>query len=331
MSWFLMPLTAMALTFGLQQQAGTTTDTTKKAADDTREQMTAADVLKAMQRKRPGQLIIAPDGKSLQDPDDQQAQLLPEGFPLINVDGVLEKREGWWMFTIGARDGMPISTMKMLPNSSLEPMTRTVEGLQHPVAFTVSGEVTEFEGENYIFAHLVAKKKSQPLNRTGAATQPGSSLPESMRPGKAVEPAAPPTTTPTDDDVDDVMAALEAQTPSFDPVSIVAVSPAATPSDSPESQPAIRAEGEPIISRPARVLPSGDWWTLVFEGDGNDVGDAPIKILPNRNLQRMTESIGETTGGVIFLVSGRTTVFESENYFLTRSVQRLVASGNLRK
>ena len=300
--------------------------------DDAREHLTAADVLKALQRQRPEQRIIAPEGKTLHPADARRSKLLPEGYPLVDIGGVIDWQSPWWVFHPETESNLP--PMKLLPNAILEPMARSAgkEGNGHS-AFSLYGSVTEFAGENYSFAQFVAQRET---TRPTAAAQVVPQLPDSVAPGGTrqrqgakSEPGAGKRN--ADGDVDDIMKALQEQRPTVDPLSIVAVTPAHDPSQSDEARPPILPEGEPVSARLGRLIRAGEWWTLVFESETDKKGELPLRLLPNRNLQRMVEHNVDDTSGSLYLVSGRITIFEGENYLLTRSAQQPVTSDNLRK
>ncbi|MGB0717543.1 MAG: hypothetical protein ACPGXK_16820 [Phycisphaerae bacterium] len=301
--------------------------------EDAREHLTAADVLQALQRQRPEQRIIAPEGKLLMPRDARRDQLLPEGYPVVDISGSIRWESPWWVFA--PDETHDLKPMKLLPNAILEPMARSAgrngEGQSE---FSVYGSVTEFAGENYIFAQFVARRDARRATAASQVLSPTGNGPANgtVAGGSTESPSnANARSTTADGDVDDIMTALEAQRPSVDPLSIVAVTQAHSPSTAEEAKPSILPEGEPVSSRLGRLIRAGEWWTLVFESETDKPGELPLRLLPNRNLERMIQHNVDDTSGTLFVVSGRLTIFEGQNYLLTRSAQQPVASDNLRR
>lgn len=79
-------------------------------------------------------------------------------------------------------------------------------------------------------------------------------------------------------------------------------------------------EGHYIADRRGRLVKSGDGWTFVFEADGKSMGDPPIKVLPNRWLEKMESDVAASHEALVFQVSGEVTVYHNENYLLLRKV-----------
>jgi hypothetical protein len=79
-------------------------------------------------------------------------------------------------------------------------------------------------------------------------------------------------------------------------------------------------EGHYIADRRGRLVKSGDWWTFVFESDGKSLADPPIKVLPNRWLEKMESDVAASHEALVFQVSGEATVYHNENYLLLRKV-----------
>ncbi len=80
-------------------------------------------------------------------------------------------------------------------------------------------------------------------------------------------------------------------------------------------------EGHYIADRRGRLVStSGDCWLFVFESDGKAMADPPIKLLPNRWLEKMESDLSASHDDVIFLVSGEITCYHGQNYLLLRKV-----------
>ncbi|MFQ5463068.1 MAG: hypothetical protein ACE5E5_10645 [Phycisphaerae bacterium] len=313
-----------------RKKASATAEEAPPPADDTREHLTAADVLRALRRQRPENKIIAPAGRGPNWNSAPQDTLFPEGFALVNQSGTLTKEGDWWVFHFAKGSG--ISPMKLLPSANAEPMIRSVAQSPEPFVFKVSGETTVFEGENFLLLHLALRDTAAPLKERRPDQQASNAgrpdVSETKTPEARLDQPAPPA---SDGNVDDIMATLEAQKPSGDPITFTATSSALQPVDADQSRPGLLPEGTAIIDRPARLVQRGNWWTLVFESDSADGPEPPIKLLPNSNLQTMTTAAKEEPNGLVFVVSGQVTIFDGENYLLARAVRRRVSGGNLRK
>lgn len=90
-------------------------------------------------------------------------------------------------------------------------------------------------------------------------------------------------------------------------------------------------DGARMVDRSGRVLREGEWWIFSFEPDSTGVADLPMKLLPNRSLERMVRESRGGADSVIFIVSGEVTEFRGENFLLPRKVLRKRNFGNLKK
>lgn len=90
-------------------------------------------------------------------------------------------------------------------------------------------------------------------------------------------------------------------------------------------------DGYMLLDRTGRIVQEGQWWAFIFESDSDAHPEPPMKLLPNRALERM---VRESRGGldtVVFIVSGEVTDFRGDNYLLPRKVLRKRDLGNLKK
>ncbi|MHC4066963.1 MAG: hypothetical protein ACYSUI_21000 [Planctomycetota bacterium] len=90
-------------------------------------------------------------------------------------------------------------------------------------------------------------------------------------------------------------------------------------------------DGSMLFDRTGRITQEGHWWVFLFESDNDSYPEPPMKLLPNRTLERM---VRESRGGldpVLFIVTGEVTDFRGENYLLPRKVLRKRDLGNLKK
>ena len=96
-------------------------------------------------------------------------------------------------------------------------------------------------------------------------------------------------------------------------------------------RPARLPDGAMLADRAGRIIREGQWWVFVFESDSSSYPEPPIKLLPNKALERM---VRESRGGldpVVFVITGEVTDFRAENYLLPRKVLRKRNLGNLKK
>ena len=277
---------------------------------DRDEPMTAADLLKELQRQRPPNEVIAPVGSTLDDLRAVRTVLFPEGATLVESAGRLEYEPPWWVFhELGAE---PARVMKMLPNIHLERMVRTTLGAEGAVRFTVSGEFTVYRGENFLLPTFAVR------------------LLEALEPSAVDAPTATPEKVSIDASTEDVYNVLRGLEP---PGSLRQESDwagdVAHPGAPRPGVPRLLGDAS-LVARPGRIVREGDWWTFVFESDHPDHAELPIRILPNMNLDLMIEAAEFEQAGLVYIVSGDVTAFGSENFLLPRIAMRRVDTGNLR-
>jgi hypothetical protein len=89
-------------------------------------------------------------------------------------------------------------------------------------------------------------------------------------------------------------------------------------------------DGYFLVDRTGRLVRDGSWWVFVFVSDNNpdQSPDPPMKLLPNRMLERMVRESQDGTETVYFIVSGEVTDFMGENYLLLRKLLRKRDLGN---
>jgi len=290
-------------------------------------QPTAEDVLKALQHRRPVNEVIPPGSRAARDAVPSNATpsdrlLLPEGSSVVSRTGRLAHEGQWWIFTSDSDDSLPPT--KLLPNANLEVIVRTLRGASAPIRFTVSGEVTVFEGENFLLP-------TSALRASGAVEPTGSTGPPRAA-GETREAAAFPARPRPDASAADVLAALQAQQPK----EVVLPSPGAGLEESGGERsagytPSGLLDGSPVINRVGRLVRQGSWWTFVSDSDRPDRADPALRLLPNQGVERMVKESQHRSGGVVFTVSGEVTLFEGENYLLPRVTTRRADTGNLRR
>ena len=253
-------------------------------------------------------VVLTPEGSSGLRGTDEQTALLPEGAAITNRPGRLEQQGIWWTLIETTEQGE--RAIKLLPNGTLDQMVRTHEAAKEPITFNVSGLVTVFGEENYLLAR------------------------SAMRVAKEAEEfstPAPPVEAPDGKlSAEDVRARLQ---DSSSTQTII------TPLGAPRGHDAnpdtlARAAllipgGTPLMSRPGRLVRSGDWLTFYFESDHPDNPQPAMKMLPSQTLSLMMEAAPAHTPGLVFLVSGEVTEYRGENYLLARAAMRRIDSGNL--
>jgi len=135
----------------------------------TPKQPSAEDIIREFQRQRPTAVPVLPTGPE----DEESVRLegsdesatggrprLPDGYMLFDRLGRISQEGTWWVFVFESdQDTFPEPPMKLLPNQTLERMVRESRGGIDPVVFIVTGEVTDFRGENYLLPRKVLRKR----------------------------------------------------------------------------------------------------------------------------------------------------------------------------
>ena len=282
---------------------------------------TAEDVLRALQRLRPFNEVIKPAG-SAESARGPVVPLWPEGASMVSRLGRLTEAGGWWVFSPQDDDGTP--PLRLLPNSTLDGMVRSTVGAPVQYPFVVSGELTVFEGLNYLLPRFATRSMGGPGD-SGPPVEPEQPGPAAA--GSSAETEALAADAPTTAVIDQ----LDQQRPTQEVIPIQGSPATPLTTRSPAAGRSLRPDGSPLVERPGRLIRDGDWWTLVFESDHPDYPEPPIKLLPNKNVELMVQTSVRGTAGLVFVVSGEVTVFRGENYLLTRAARRRVDSGNLTK
>jgi hypothetical protein len=132
-------------------------------------QVSVDDVLREFQQDRPRAepLLPASDLDAAYDKPgtgerDGSVLRLPDGYFLVDRTGRLAQEGEWWVFKF-VSDNNPASApnppMRLLPNQMLERMIRESQGAGRGVEFIISGEVTDFMGENYVLLRKLMRKR----------------------------------------------------------------------------------------------------------------------------------------------------------------------------
>jgi hypothetical protein len=128
------------------------------------------DIIRQFQEQRPQVVPVLPTGPEDQaarraEPGEESAELrparLPDGAMLVDRAGRITPEGEWWVFSFESdSEGYPEPPMKLLPNQALERMVRESGGGLDPVVFVVTGEVTDFRGENFLLPRKVLRKRN---------------------------------------------------------------------------------------------------------------------------------------------------------------------------
>lgn len=299
-------------------------------ADD---QPTAEELLAALQRHRPVNEVVLPTGMSPSGGRPASATMLPEGSTIVERSGWLQRDGKWWVFVFDPADGD--APMKLLPNATLEIMVRTASGSAAPVKFIASGELAVFRGANYLLLRVAARASStgaQAARPREMARKVGSPAGEtSLASGRVGVNDSSSSKVSVDVPVEDVVAALRRQQPRAEILPIAPLPAEDRPGRGATATRTLKPDGTALVHRPGRLDKEGSWWTFSFESDHPDHPEPPMKLLPNQSVELMSRAAEHETYGLVFLVSGEITLFQSENYLLPRVAMRRIDTGNLRK
>lgn len=195
--------------------------------------------------------------------------------------------------------------------------------------FSLSGEVHRYRGGYYLLIHramIIQNQTNEVRNVSipatnkmpiGSTTAPTKST---TRPARPLVPAVSP----------DEIARKLLQGTSARPI-VPARLPAAvepkgnasvTASGVRVGKPIKASAGKVVANRLVRLLPPSkqdQWYKVAFKGD-NTLREPPMRVLPNRQLERMRaiSKDGEKPG-VLFYISGEVHQYHGENYILIRS------------
>lgn len=123
----------------------------------------AVDVLSAMQQARPDEQPLQADPPTARSRQKRDAlatvTLIPEGTPIVRRPGrvILDGRSWAFAFESDSTE-MPEPPMRVLANLNTELMVRAAEGAGAGQVFVVSGEVTLFEGENFLLPRVAMRR-----------------------------------------------------------------------------------------------------------------------------------------------------------------------------
>lgn len=123
----------------------------------------AADVLKVLSEKQPTRTIVDGAPKNVADPAARRGRkarpLLPDGSPLVDRPGrVLREGTGWVFVPETDRPDRAEPELRLLPNQMTESIGKSTAADTSDLVFVLSGEVTQFQGENYLLPRAVMRR-----------------------------------------------------------------------------------------------------------------------------------------------------------------------------
>ncbi|MBI4582171.1 MAG: hypothetical protein HY718_20915 [Planctomycetes bacterium] len=223
--------------------------------------------------------------------------------------------------------------LRVLPNKRLM-VLEAILSAGDKRDFAITGRITEFQGTNYVLlehiAEVVAMKPIGGEANTGSG-QRGTNESSGAAGAAASGPAG------RDPRPEDIIRRLLDSNPRRAVVlpgtmpAGVAASPAGPVAEGDaRADPQLWPEETILVDRPGRVVPGDKWWTFSFEDRSASAARKPIRLLPNRMLENAIASGGDTTLGVVLIVSGEVTEYRGANYLLLRKVLVQRDWGNFR-
>ena len=326
------------------QRSGTATGEREEplSQDDSLES-TAEAVLRALQKQQPPSDILYPRGSEPVEPRSASLKLLPEGASLVDQVGYVQSTASGWAFV--PKDEKENRPIALLPNAVLEMMVRTDAGSPHPVPFIISGEVTNYRGENHLIPR-VALRANPPTPREEPHTPSHSGLEGAQGPGQLGLPSA-----------QHVLERLRAERPRQEIVGVHEANASAgrstdsvrgnsarprnrnglrsmteaSPGSDIDLQTSLRPDGTIFAGRTGRVELRGGRWFFIPESDHPEHPEPPMELLPCANTDFMAEMQARQPHGLVFVVTGEITLFDRRNFLLPRVAIRQMASDNLQR
>jgi hypothetical protein len=129
-------------------------------------QPTAEEVLRAFEQDRPKNEPLTPVDVSLATPggkEDPAAKRprarYPDGYMLTERAGRITRDGQWYIFSFeSSSTAFEEPPVKLLPNLMLERAAFEIQGSPNLV-FVVSGEITDFNGENYLLLRKLLRRR----------------------------------------------------------------------------------------------------------------------------------------------------------------------------
>ena len=134
---------------------------------------TAEEVIRRLMENKPVKSVVLPEQQRVAEPSstDNPADSLPgfgapemarwpEDTLLIDRYGRVTPSDKWWSLAFEDRGGRPADApVRLLPNRLLETALSLSGGGARGVVFIVSGETTEYNGENYLLLRKVLQRR----------------------------------------------------------------------------------------------------------------------------------------------------------------------------
>ena len=121
------------------------------------------DVLAALQQQAPAETAMPVLPAPMDEPPARSATVslgvMPDGAMLVNRPGRMIRQGDWWSFAFESdRPEYPEPPMRLLPSQSVQLMLRASERGNVGLVFLISGEVTLFDGENYLLPRVAMRR-----------------------------------------------------------------------------------------------------------------------------------------------------------------------------
>ncbi len=112
------------------------------------------DVVAQMNKQKPTEEIVTGNTTgNVERSTITSRSVIPEGSPIVNRPGRLVRSGNWWTFVTEAdHPDHAEPAFRVLPGRPLETMAEATERDPTGLVYVVSGELTSFQGENYLFA-----------------------------------------------------------------------------------------------------------------------------------------------------------------------------------
>ncbi|MDP6987718.1 MAG: hypothetical protein QGG74_06710 [Phycisphaerales bacterium] len=211
-------------------------------------------------------MLMAADGSP------PPAPLVPNGAILTNVESQMvrpEPGDPWTLRLVGeaADPKGRVRDFILMPSRVLEEMENAIGASSGPVTFTVTGEVSLFDGRNWLMPHHVAMQTAHTQRAEPTAEPADPNEPEDgMRSGESAGDSIA-------DIVADLQSSIRTLPRSLDAGQMIAARDDATP------------DGTLVLSRRGRILRGRHGaWVFVFDADAWGEGDAPVVLLPSPTL-----------------------------------------------
>lgn len=212
----------------------------------------------------------------------------------------------------------PDPPMVLVRCRALQSMEDLVNERGDKFVFTVSGQVLQYRGVNFLLPTMLRPP-------TSATSQPASKPEQAARTSKAI--------------LDKLQSRMHGN---------VRIAPKQTPAGTRRSRgnrnvpkgvapdleaPKLIREGEFIRTRRGRIVQAedGNQILFVFDSDGPGMADPPMALVPCQLLQSMEEKVRKYGDQIVFVLSGQVLEYRHANYLLPTMMKLAIKRGNLIK